>query len=153
MALIEFKWIVNIEALGSSMADETMDEITSAISSKFGVHDYHDEISSTPSTPEYAERWFMFPNLEVAVSATDFMNTLHNTYTHSDIITDMNIEILNFERDTPLLKYLPYKVIVHGAPILDNIFDHWRQIKPLKAAIWGCQKEMIDVGFEGNAKY
>jgi hypothetical protein len=64
----------------------------------------------------------------------------------------------DFDRNAPLLKYVGYHVDclvddMQIVKVIDSIFEKFINTPNLKKAIWQCQQELIDAGYEGNARY
>jgi hypothetical protein len=67
---------------------------------------------------------------------------------------------LDYDPDLPLLKYVGFEVKpdrFSGAAAPKEVFKilnrYTQYTTSRKQAIWNCQKELIDAGFEGNAKW
>ncbi len=61
---------------------------------------------------------------------------------------------LSWSKDLPLLRLVRYKKVeTYNNDQVNDIINKYSNHKPLKEAIIGCQKELIDNGFIGNAAW
>jgi hypothetical protein len=155
---IKFKWFVKTSDPDFEISP-ILDHIEALVRKKFHIIDAQKNISAAWRTASgQSSRTgtiiFNFVDLDMAVRATDYFSYLkHEVYDYMSFDSYMTIFVHAFESNTPLLKYLPYDVDFEYDDKLEQIFVKFKDVKPLKKAIWECQKEMIDAGYEGNAKW
>jgi hypothetical protein len=117
---------------------------------------------------------YYFQSLEIALEAKPYFEECKTKYRTSGFNMQLSVVIYNLSTSTPLLKYLPYNLDVQ---CLDNSFfdmfhtnvtNVWGKFMkirdkyfalyhkgtvPVKKVIWEYQKELIENGFEGNARW
>jgi hypothetical protein len=163
--IIEFKWNVTADEDRPSYTDPDaksfFDPIITLVKAKFGIEFNEDE--DLFAAPGYIEADFKFPSLDAAEKARPYFNGLVQRYSGKGLRSGVYIRLYSITTTEPLLKYIAYVFKYPDSAIifypsskygdLRAIIRKCREITPIKTALWQCQKDMIEYGFEGNARF
>jgi hypothetical protein len=136
-------------------------KLAEGVVSKFGLDadDHLIRIENFLGNP-IVDMNFCFPSFESAEKARPYFDQLCNKYSKSQFYATVALDIYSLSSHTPLLKYVSYvcqhpasRVWISEHRKLADIINGCREIRPIKKALWQCQKEMIDAGYEGNATW
>jgi hypothetical protein len=133
MENIQYYWQVEIQSPGHATSPEEPINYMPIIEQELRNHYGLERCATKYDTISGMVVTFHFPTLELCANAKPYFDECTKKYHLSSFNAEMYVVISVVSSDTPLLKYL------RGSPV--------------KKLIWDCQKELIDSGFEGNARW
>jgi hypothetical protein len=157
MEKVHAYWIISASGDDSEI-ESLLNAVRKEVIEKFGVAG---AIHHFENTRTWLGCWDFGPLERVLEVKPYFDKVVIGTADPSIYEVQIDVTILDVTSNTPLLRYLRYPLLLGPSSyvlpdrikMLNDIFAKYRTNKPLKQRMWQCQQELIDNGFEGNARF
>jgi hypothetical protein len=81
-------------------------------------------------------------------------NVIYIKVPNQKILNQIKSELDIWTKTTPLLRYVQSGEMPFSCPSkVGAILKKYQSVTPVKKAMWDCQRELIDSGYEGNARF